>query len=207
MVSVNSDYENSLTARFISRNKRPSNKYLNIELKFLSSFYEHLTEIKDLLRNDDYQLVKHRLYLAHTTIRRRISEPDKIEIDVIKTKLKDCIKELEYTVKFEDGFKKILLFLQDNLENLIVSNREKYILDFIEKHQDKNIAMVVAPSQDSQGKMIEKRVSEAVKNENLKFKVFKFDDLENDEEFDRDYLIIPSFITNKNAKVTKYLLC
>ena len=57
--------------------------------------------------------------------------------------------------------------------------------------------MVVAPSQDSQGKMIEKRVSEAVKNENLKFKVFKFDDLENDEEFDRDYLIIPSFITKQ----------
>ena len=197
LVSVNSDYENSPTARFISRNKRPNNKYLNIELKFLSSFYEHLTEIKDLLRNDDYQFVKHRLYLAHTTIRRRISEPDETEINIIKTILKDCIKQLEYAVKFEDGFKSILLFLQDNLENLVVSNRENFILDFIEKHRDKNIAMVVAPIQLSQGEMIEKRVSEAVKNENFKFKVFKFDDLENDKEFDRDYLIIPSFITKQ----------
>ena len=197
LVSVNANYENSPTARFISRTKRPNNKYIKIELKFLSTFYEHLIEIKDLLRNDDYLPVKQRFYTAHQTIRQRISEPDEIEIDFIKAKLNDCIKQLEYAVKFEDGFKKILLFLQDNLENLIASNREKYILDFIEKHQDKNIAMVVAPIQDSQGKMIEKRVSEAVKNENLKFKVFKFDDLENDEEFDRDYLIIPSFITKQ----------
>ena len=44
--------------------------------------------------------------------------------------------------------------------------------------------------------MIEKRVSEAVKNENFKFKVFKFDDLENDKSL-IDYLIIPSFITKQ----------
>ena len=89
---------------------------------------------------------------------------------------------------------KQFLFLQNSLENLAVSNRENFILDFIEKHRDKNIAMVVAPIQLSQGKMIEKRVLEAVKNENFKFKVFKFDVLENDKEFDRDYLIIPSFM-------------
>lgn len=197
LVSVNSDYENSPTARFISRTKRPDNKYVNIELKFLSSFYEHLTEIKDLLRNDDYQFVKHRLYLAHTTIRRRISEPDEVEIDSIKTKLNDCIKELEYAFKLEDGFKKILLFLQNNLENLVVSNREKYILDFIEKHQDKNIAMVVAPIQYPQGKMIEERVLKISESKDFKFKVFTFDNLESDEDFERDYLIIPSFITKQ----------
>lgn len=197
LVAVNAGYENSPTARFITRTKRPNNRYIKIELKLLSSFYEHLLEIKDLLRNDDYQFVKHRLYLAHTTIRRRISKPDEVEMSIIRTKLKECIKEIEYAVKFEDGFKKILFFLKENLENLISSNREKYILDFIEKHQDKNLAMVVAPIQYSQGKMIERKATEIIRNENLKFKVFTFDDLENDKDFEKDYLIIPSFITKQ----------
>ncbi len=197
LVSTNADLQSSPTARFISRTKRPKKKYEVIELDALTNFYEIYKEIFKLLKEEEYFFLKIRFVHLHDLIRKRITQPDEKDIQEIRIKLGEVIDSLKIPAKFDDRFKKMLSYLESNIESLSCSNREDFLIDFIIKNQDKNIAMIVGPSQKLEGKKLQKKVEQMIDHQKFKFTVSEYDMLEKDDNFERDLLIIPSFITRR----------
>ena len=201
IISHNMGVVRSPTASFISRSRAPSIDYKIIVIDELTELHKLMKNISELLKDELYfQVYMGLINLANNRLRKQITIPNNQEVQLNLDLIDSILYSLKQHLKFEDEFIEITSFIQEFKEDLARVNRAKFIELFLIENSNSTNVVLTPPNQK---KNTQKFLNEICNTLNLKesqLRALRMDEIESDNSFSVDNLLIPVFISKKTMQ-------